>query len=379
MSPSMKIAIYQPRASYYIGGGEVVALEHARHLALRGHSVTLLTTRALFIEQSTLFQEFRNDNPNVRVRYVEVPDALKWIYDREPGVDWDRWHNESFHVGRLAQDWFRSRRFDIIALHNVVDGVAVPVGRKSVIHLHGFPDRLEDLQRVCLLIPNVHVAVSKYIKERWLDFGTLKSCAVAHNGIDPDRFQPVRGHQEEYDVLYAGRLVPIKGVEYLLKAVATLKSGGAAVRTAVVGDGPDRRRLEKLARTLGIGDDVNFLGRVSDNDLKRLYLSSRMTVLPSYDREGVLTTMLEAASCGKPVVTTTAASMKEFLGDGRNGFLVEPRDAMGLAKAIKRLITNENLRVRLGRQARRDVVSKWKWENRIIPVEKLYERTVNSN
>ncbi len=375
----MKIAIYQPRVSYYVGGGEVVPLEHAKHLSLRGHDVTLLTTRAPFIEESGLFVDFKKNNPEVNVQYIDVPSGLKRIYDVQPGLDWSRWHDESFHVGRLAQEWFRKNRLDMIALHNVVDSVAVPVGSKSVLHLHGYPRELGDLQRVCLTIPDAYLAVSQFIKEKWLEFGVVKKCGVAHNGIDSEKFKMNDNGKIEFDVVYAGRLLPIKGVEYLLKAVAYLHDKGVGVRTAIIGDGPDRGRLETIVNKYRIGNLVSFLGKVSDTRLLEVYQRSKVAVLPSYDREGVLTTMLEAAASCLPTITTTACSMNEFLTDGVNGLLVKPKDSKLLAKAIKRVLADDKLRRVMGIAARKKTEVKWSWKNQIIKVEKAYEQTSRSS
>lgn len=373
----MKIAIYQPRASYYVGGGEVVPLEHARYLSLRGHNVTFLTTRAHFIRESELFRTFKEDNPSVRVEYINVPPRMKAIYKNPPGLDWSRWHDESFQVGRLAQEWLRDRTFDAVAVHNVVDSVAIPVGQKSVLHLHGYPSELGDLQRVCLSIPDFCIAVSKYIKEKWLGFSVIKRCDVAHNGIDSTRFELGKGVSREFDVVYAGRLLPIKGVEYLLESILILVEQGVKVKVAIVGDGPDRQRLERLAAKLKLGKSVKFLGRVDDDHLLGIYQNSKIAVLPSYDREGVLTTMLEAAACGVPTITTTACSMKEFITDKVNGLLVKPKDADEIACAVKKLLGDDDLRVRLGKAARKKAVATWSWEKQIVKVEKIYEKAAN--
>jgi len=371
----MKIAIYQPRVSYYVGGGEVVPLEHAKHLSLRRHDVTLLTTRAPFIKESGLFVDFKKNNPKVNVQYIDVPTSLKRIYDVRPGLDWSRWHDESFHVGRLAQEWFGKNRFDVIALHNVVDSVAVPVGSKSVMHLHGYPRDLGDLQRVCLAIPDAYLAVSRFIKEKWLEFGVVKKCGIAHNGIDSEKFKMNDNGKIEFDVVYAGRLLPIKGVEYLLEAVAHLHDKGVVARTAIIGDGPDRGRLETIVNKYRIDNAVSFLGKVSDARLLEVYQRSKVAVLPSYDREGVLTTMLEAAACGLPTITTTACSMNEFLTDEVNGLLVKPKDSKLLAKAIKRMLTDDKFRRAMGIAARKKTEAAWPWKNQIIKVEKAYEQT----
>lgn len=91
----MKILIYQPRASYYTGGGEVYPLQNAKFFDKLGHDVTLLTTKASFIKQSDYFKNFLKECPGVKIEYLELNDKFKDIYDEVPGVDWLRWDKES--------------------------------------------------------------------------------------------------------------------------------------------------------------------------------------------------------------------------------------------------------------------------------------------
>lgn len=98
----MKILIYQPRASYFVGGGEVYPLQNAKFFAKLGHDVTLLTTKADFLEESEYFKDFIKENPGVKIEYLILDDNFKEIYDIPAGIDWTRWDRESLWVARLA-------------------------------------------------------------------------------------------------------------------------------------------------------------------------------------------------------------------------------------------------------------------------------------
>lgn len=372
----MKIAIYQPRASYYVGGGEVVPLQHAKFLSLAGHQVTLVTVRAKYIKCSGFFLKFLKENPQVKVIYLDLPDEFKWIYHELPGQRWIRWDYESLHVGRLAYCYFLRQHFDIIAVHNYLDSIAVPFCQKSVLHLHGYPSQCNYMHDLCATIPSVFISVSGLIRQKWLDMAPIKKISVAANGIDADYFIPIKT-DIKYDALYVGRLIKTKGISYLIEASARLRN--KAIRVAIAGRGPEEANLRKLVKENKLTDNVFFLGYVEDDDLPFLYNSASIVVLPSYDREGILTTMLEAGACGRPVITTTACSMSEYLKNGGNGLLVAPRNSIALAEAMNRLLTDSVLADSLGKNARISAAGKWSWQTRIKQVEKIYEKTIIKN
>jgi glycosyltransferase involved in cell wall biosynthesis len=176
--------------------------------------------------------------------------------------------------------------------------------------------------------------------------------------------------KKKYDVLFVGRLIPIKGVEYLLQAISILKKNSP--RVAIVGTGPLQEQLYKLAEHLSITECVKFLGYMPEGKLAELYNSAKIVVLPSYDREGIMTTMLEASSCGVPVITTYAASMPEFITHNQTGILVRPQDPVDLAKAIEDLLKNPAKRVEIGQGARREVTKNWDWDKKIRQLEEEY-------
>jgi len=371
----MKLAIYQPRVSYYVGGGEIAPLEHAKFLSLIGHHVTIVTTRAGFINLSNYFLKFKKENPQIKITFLDLPEELKWIYKEKPGSRWIRWDYESLNVGRLAFEYFSKNKFDLIAVHNYADLFAIPCGQKSVLHLHGYPPQGNYLHELLAPIPNGFIAVSHLIKEKWFKLAPIKKIEVATNGIDAGYFKPQHQSVFEYDIIYVGRLIKTKGLTNLIEAIGYLKN--LPLRVAIASTGPEEKNLKKLIKQLKLTDRISFLGYIKDEKLPDFYNSGLMGVFPSYDREGILTTMLENAACGRPTITTTACSMSEFLKDGYNGLLVKPQNSRDLAQAIKKLYLNPKLANKLGRQARKSVETAWNWPAKIKRVEKIYASILN--
>jgi glycogen(starch) synthase len=163
-------------------------------------------------------------------------------------------------------------------------------------------------------------------------------------GIALDAFRRPRPRPDAMDgrrwIVYAGRLVPEKGVRDLLEAFVELRVLDVALM--LVGDGPDRSELESLARRLGVGSRVRFTGAVP-NEVAAAYLQhADVAVLPSwYEERGRV--LVEAMAAGTPVVATRTGGIPDTVRDGENGLLVSPRAPRNLAATIHRVLSNEGL------------------------------------
>lgn len=152
-------------------------------------------------------------------------------------------------------------------------------------------------------------------------------------------------HREYGDyILSVGRLVPLKRVDLLLHALA---QPGVSARAVIVGDGPERARLESLATDLGLNDRVTFAGACWGQDLVDLYAGARAVYYAPFDEDYGLV-VPEAFRSRKPVITATdSGGTREFVTDGETGLVTEPKPD-DLAHALSLLMDNEKLCVRLG-------------------------------
>jgi len=160
-------------------------------------------------------------------------------------------------------------------------------------------------------------------------------------------------------VLFAGRMVPYKGVDVLLHALA-----GVDASAVLVGDGPSRESWMALGRELGLADRVRFAGQVPHDELVALYHACDMFVLPSVTRaEAFGYVQIEAMACARPVVSTRLPSGVAWVNrDGETGLTVPPGDPVALRGAIDRLIADPALRKRLGDAGRARVLSEFSME-----------------
>jgi glycosyltransferase involved in cell wall biosynthesis len=191
--------------------------------------------------------------------------------------------------------------------------------------------------------------------------------ALVPNGVDVDRFRPPAAAAEKArarEVLglpVDGPLVatlsvlrPEKGHELFLKSVASIERELPGAVFAIMGEGPERERLERIAASLGLSSRVRFTGWVSETEV-----ALRAVDVLVFSSEPVVETAplaaLEAMASGVPVVASDVGSLREIVSDGETGFLFPPGDGRALAEKIRALLGDESLRESMSRGARRTV------------------------
>ncbi len=150
----------------------------------------------------------------------------------------------------------------------------------------------------------------------------------------------------------AARLTTQKRVDIAIEAFARATRLPAGATVEIAGDGPERRRLEEIASRLGVADRVRFLGMLSPEALAERFRASTAVVLTSVD-EGYGLTLVEGALCGTPGIAVRSGGLSDLVEDGVNGFLAEPGDTDGVARAMERLAGNSVLRQRMAGAANR--------------------------
>lgn len=257
----MKILVYQPRVSYFIGGGEIYPLQTAKFFANFGHDVSILTTRASYITPSDYFVNFIKENPKIKIEYLDLDENYRSIYEEPAGINWERWDSESLWVARLAYKFLCHNKYDIVSTHCVIDSYAIPFEQKHVLHLHGTPT---DLNYACkLILPKKMdlIAVSLNVAEKWKKLGAYEKIKISTNAIDENVFFKEGKEERDLDLLFVGRLIPIKGVQYILKALKLLKDKyNLTPIFTIIGDGPYRNELQDLVKSLKIDNQVIFRG-----------------------------------------------------------------------------------------------------------------------
>jgi glycosyltransferase involved in cell wall biosynthesis len=213
------------------------------------------------------------------------------------------------------------------------------------------------------------------------DAGTLASTGTVRperivtipgSGVDIDRFSPAQEPPGKPRVTLVSRMLWSKGVGDFVEAVEILRGRGVDFDAVLVGD-PDSENPQAIpVETLRSWDNrgiVDWTGHAAD--VADWWARSHVAVLPSH-REGLPKTLLEAAACGRPIVTTDVPGCREVVEHGRNGLLVPASNAAALADAIEALVTDERRRLEMGRISRGIAVNRFSESVVIAKVLDLY-------
>jgi colanic acid/amylovoran biosynthesis glycosyltransferase len=201
---------------------------------------------------------------------------------------------------------------------------------------------------------------------------------VVHCGIDPDAFAAQRDRvTSELRLLSLARLTQSKGHAVLLHSLRELARRGVDVHLTIVGDGPKRSGLERLARELDVASRIRFEGAVGREDVHAYYRQADAFCLPSF-AEGVPVVLMEAMATELPVVATDVMGVRELVDDGVNGILVRPGRADLLADAIARLAGDVDLRRRLGAAGRQTVQRDFDVHQAAKQIHKAFDEVLGS-
>jgi glycosyltransferase involved in cell wall biosynthesis len=206
---------------------------------------------------------------------------------------------------------------------------------------------------------------------------------VVYNGVDLEVFKPEPENDgavlTEYGLtetpahtalLYAGRLVRWKGVEYLIRALPMLNP--SSTHLWIAGEGPYEDELRALAAKLGVTERVHFLGRVEQTKLATLYRSCATLVATSFVNETFGMALCEAMACGAPVVASDFGGFREVVLDGETGLLVRPQHPADLAHKINIVLADRDLAARMGEAGKQRVNDLFSWRAVADRLEEVY-------
>ena len=279
----------------------------------------------------------------VNWHYRFIPDSaayacLRITYRTMEGFYW---------VIRVVKEIYRFRAGVIIAQYayfcGLIGALAAKLSRKPFIvravgsdlrvHSQSFMGKVAVL--LTFRIASGVICVSKDLENVAQRLGA-KSTAVIPSPLMLPYSNETNVRRKDRQIVSVGRLVPIKGLSYLIRAMVHVKDGSLVI----IGDGPERRKLELLSRHLELSDRVFFTGWIGERSTILKYLrQATVFVLPSLS-EGRPRVLIEAMACGLPVIATNVGGVPEVVVDGVNGFLVPPRDEKALAKAIERVFND---------------------------------------
>lgn len=217
--------------------------------------------------------------------------------------------------------------------------------------------------------------VSEAICAEAVQFGLdRRKATIIRPAVDPEMFQQgVREPRAEevLRIIMTGSIVWRKGYEYALSALQILRQRGIPVHLEIVGRGDENQRLLYTINDLELADSVTWQGSLSPADVVGRLQKADVFLLTSLS-EGISNAVLEAMSCGLPVVTTNVDGMGEAVTDGVEGLLVPPRDAAAVADALAHLWARPDIRCQMGEAGRARIMADFRLEDQITAFEQLF-------
>jgi len=252
----------------------------------------------------------------------------------------------------------------------------------SSLHSTGLPDHVELPNRLLSPLTDAFVAVAEshgcYLADH--EGCPARKIRVIPNGVDVERFHPRWPNQElrrEFDLApelpvvgIIAALRPEKNHELFLYVAALVHVQRPTVRFLIVGDGPERQRLETLAQSLGVADVVRFVG--TRHDVPEVLALMDVLLLTSHMEANPIC-LLEAMAGEKPVVATRVGSVAETVLDGRTGYLVAPGDSIDMAGRVLELLSDADRATTLGRAGREHVIAHWSVDRMVEGYQDMIE------
>ncbi|MFC2071768.1 glycosyltransferase [Chloroflexota bacterium] len=242
------------------------------------------------------------------------------------------------------------------------------------------------LTKYTLKKAEIVICDSGTIKKELLGLGTNPSnIRVIYNGIDTQKFSPQQGQGFKDRlgmsavpmVISTRNLNPVYNVEMLIRAVPLVLEQEPQARFIIIGDGEQRDYLGSLASSLGVLDNVRFMGWVSHDELPDYLASSDIYVSTSLSDSTSLS-LQEAMACEVAPVVTDLPANREWVNDGENGFIVPVDNPKALAERIIDLIRNKESREKFGKEGRKIIKERAEYEEEMNKMEKIYQEQVES-
>lgn len=209
------------------------------------------------------------------------------------------------------------------------------------------------------IVTTLSTSIAQELKQYYLNID--KICVIS-NGVDEKFFVPAQNSIENGNkyIMYAGRIDREKGLFDLIECGKHICNERSDISFLLAGKGRDLDALKKKAKKLGLQNKFLFLGQVGREQLVQLYQHSTLFLFPSY-HEGIPTALLEAMSCGLPIIATNVRGNRDLISHGKNGILV-PRSPREMADAVLMLLDDNKMKKELGKNARKEIEEKYTWD-----------------
>lgn len=371
----VNVLIFFPKLS------ETFILDHLCALSRRKFNIQI-------VSMHSPFKKLANENSKYEKKvHVEIKKYELLKFNKYVGVDLDGGIRDAVSMGaEIIHFHFLDLLFYVkdLRLFKKVPIVVTIHTKKNLISFLSLDDYHKSV-----IIKNVSLFIVTYnrLKLELISLGFPKEkVRCLHYGVDLDFFKrPLRHrfNKEVSKLIFVGRLIPKKGLEYLIGALGILKKERIKIFLNIIGSGKSLLDLRKYAKKLGVENMVNFLGECTRSTILEKLLDSDIFVLPAItdsndDEDGTPLSIMEAAACSLPIVSTRIGGISELVSDGQSGFLIEEKSSNAIARSILEFIQQPSLREKFGFNGRLLMQKRFalsKYEKNICKIYKSLKNT----
>jgi glycosyltransferase involved in cell wall biosynthesis len=359
MRITLIVTLFPPK---WLAGTEIASYNIAKFLGKRGHEVHVITSLDNPFPKNETLENFCIHRITFKkVRVIGV--ILFWfqILYKIKKINPDIVHIQALTISLpgLVSKIFLKKPYIVWA-------------RGSDVYL---PDKFTKLiSKVVLKNASYIIALNEDMKRKINTIYKRENIIVVPNGIELEKFKDIYPQKQDNKIktiIFVGTLRPVKGVEYLIKAMSIIHEKLPDTNLLIVGDGPDREKLETLAQELDLQGCTCFAGNVSNEKIPEYMAKADLFVLPSLS-EGFPLVILEAMASGLPIVTTNIGGLPDIVKNGENGFLVEPKNPEALADKIMLLLSNKKSCKKIS-IINKTTIRDYSWSKIAEKLEKVYK------
>lgn len=366
------ILINQPRASYYIGGAELISFQYAKTMHNLGYIVYYATIDPSSIDSdySQQYSNFKEEFANSIVFWeIKQSQKAKNIYKIKPGQDRARWNQESIFYNQQLFDFLVAKniKFDFSLSYYILDLIFYPgaLVKKNCLYLCGSPKTTDFFQGSFLCKYDKVVAITDEVAKNWQIYTNNQINSVA-TAVDSNRFKPSEDKKSKKYILYIGRLTKRKGVDLLIKAFDLLPEEiQEQFKLLIVGDGPELPYLQSISPN----PNIIFTGKTDNPEY--FYQQAKIAVFPSLYGEGLQGVILEAMA--SEVLVCAAETTTNLLLLKNRGFLISANDPVtSIRNLLQKHATLGNNK--LEEKSREHILKNYNWTTQTIKLIKEMEK-----